>query len=79
MVPVLKRSLPRPTEAEEEKKAAAVAAGPEKEDDVEDDRDQAFDEYWEAHAPRRQAVREKRKRLEAAPRTINAHFAPSAE
>jgi hypothetical protein len=39
------------------------------------DRDEAFDKYWEEKAGKRQEVRAKRKKMEAAPHTIAEHFA----
>jgi hypothetical protein len=39
------------------------------------DRDEAFDRYWEEKAGKRQEVRAKRKKMEAAPHTIVEHFA----
>ncbi len=79
--------VPRPTGTRPETAVAApsrVASPPpqtaeEAVDDVEEedisDRDEAFDRYWEERAGKRKEVREKRKKMEAAPRTIKEHFA----
>lgn len=86
VVVVVPRSRPSPV-AELPKPSVSAASCPavvEEEDElvpvevelevVEDDRDDVFNEYWSSSAPKRERVREKRKKLEAAPRTIREHF-----
>lgn len=46
------------------------------EEEVEEDRDEAFEQHWQGTASRRVAFREARKKRDAAPRTIAEHFAP---
>ena len=53
---------------------AAAAGSAEAEDEVKDDREAVFDEYWSAAAHVRLKHRQERKKRENAPRTLDQHW-----